>query len=389
MSTSYWLDKSNSTNHNFDIVIVGAGIAGLSVAYWLEKENPSFKIAIVEKNRLGFGATGRNAGFITCGSVEHFNRLYEQHGNDEALKIWKFSEENLKLLKKEIIQDKANEIDFVQNGTFSLASTEKEFEELTQVHSLMSSLGIQTEKVEASDITKRLQATKFVGGIKYVDDAEVHPLKLLKQVASRLKAQIFEQHEVHNITTSGSARVVHTDLAKFQTDMVVLTTNGYSPTLKPFFNDKIFPTRGQILVTEAIEKFMEAPCYCNFVLDYFRQLPTGELIIGGFRQLEKESEVGYSDHITPVIQNSLEEFFRKHLPKFSNAKITHRWSGIMGFSADGQPLIGSLPDDPQVFFSGGFTAHGLGLAFHTGKALVDLLFDREVPGFISARRFSS
>ena len=76
---------------------------------------------------------------------------------------------------------------------------------------------------------------------------------------------------------------------------------------------------------------MEGPCYANFVLDYFRQLPTGELIIGGFRQLQKETELGYSDETTDLIQNSLELFLRKHLPKFKDAKITHRWSGVMGF----------------------------------------------------------
>jgi len=78
MSVSLWMDKkfhTQKTTLPFDIVVIGGGIAGLSAAYWLHQADTSMKIAVVEKNLLGDGATGRNAGFITCGSVEHFNRL--------------------------------------------------------------------------------------------------------------------------------------------------------------------------------------------------------------------------------------------------------------------------------------------------------------------------
>lgn len=307
-------------------------------------------------------------------------------GKDQALDIWRFSETNLDLLKQEVIQDDKT-IEFKHEGTFSIASTEQEFHELKEVHKLMISMGIQTEAVDTQGVQKRLGATGFVGGIKYLLDAEVNPIKLTEKIAKLCGAEIFGDSEVIAIETEGASRKVRTESGDFTCDMVVLATNGYSPLLSSYFKDKIYPTKGQILITEPVEPFMESPCYCNFVLDYFRQLPTGQLIIGGFRQVEKETEVGYSDHITDAIQNSLEEFFRRHLKKLSNAKITHRWSGVMGFSADGQPLVGSLPDDPQVFFLGGFTAHGLGLAFHSAKCMVDMMFEREIPSFISARRF--
>ena len=74
MSVSYWNDQSKGQNLNVDIAIIGGGISGLSCAYWLQKEDPSLRIAIIEKYEIGSGATGRNAGFVTCGSVEHFNR---------------------------------------------------------------------------------------------------------------------------------------------------------------------------------------------------------------------------------------------------------------------------------------------------------------------------
>lgn len=393
MSVSLWQDKntSNLSEIEMDVVIIGGGIAGLSAAYWLEKLEPSLRIAIVEKGEIGSGATGRNAGFITCGSVEHYNRLTEKHGAEEAKQIWRFSEENLLYLKEEIIQGHEEELLFEHKGSFSLASKETEFKELQESAKLMASQGINVEVLEQKAIEERLNAKGFVGGIKYMDDASVHPIKLLAKIRSRLKTtKVFENHEVFAIEPAADGKYVKTSKCYFKTSLVVMATNGYSPLLHSYFEDKIYPTRGQILATERVPRFMEGPCYANFVLDYFRQLPTGELVIGGFRQLQKDAEVGYSDQTSPQIQKALEDFIIEHLPMLKGKKITHRWSGIMGFSADGQPLVGSLSSDPSLYFVGGFTAHGLGLAFHSAKVLAHMICGDEafkVPGFLNARRF--
>jgi gamma-glutamylputrescine oxidase len=389
MSVSYWNDSTNGKTMTVDITVIGGGIAGLSTAYWLHKEDPSLKIALVEKYEMGSGASGRNAGFVTCGSVEHFNRLVGKHGKDEANEIWKFSEENLRLLKEEIIQGKNSEFGFEEKGSFSLASTDNEFSELKDSAQIMKNFGIKVEVVEGSDIKKRLGADNFVGGIKYCGDGSVHPISLLKGIRQKLegKIQFFENNEVYKIETINGNKIVRTNKVILESSMVVAATNGYSPLIHSFFEDKIFPTRGQILATEAVPLFMEGPCYANFVLDYFRQLPTGQMIIGGFRQLQKDVEKGYSDETTEVIQKALEEFLIHHIPNVRKAKITHRWSGIMGFSVDGQPLVGALPNDPQFFFCGGFTGHGMGLAFNSAKTLVDSIFGRPIPKFISAKRF--
>lgn len=389
MSVSYWNDQSDGQKLFFDIAIIGGGITGLSCAHWLLKEDPSLKIGIIEKYEIGSGATGRNAGFITCGSVEHFNRLVTKHGQAEALEIWRFSETNLALLKEEIIQGNEEQFLFEQKGSFSLASTDTELNELKESARLMGTMAINVEELSKRQVATRLGAKGFAGGIKYCDDASIHPIALLNEMRKNLskKISILTNNEVHRIDTLGESKIIHTNKNKIETSLVILATNGYSPLLHPFFETKVFPTRAQILTTSPVKKFMEGPCYANFVLDYFRQLPTGELIIGGFRQLQKDVEKGYSDETTDVIQKALEQFLRDHLPSVSKAPITHRWSGIMGFSVDGQPMVGSLPGDPQFFFCCGFTGHGLGLAFHSAKVLVDCIYGRSIPNFISARRF--
>lgn len=391
MSTSFWLDRSaKKPTAHYDAVIVGAGVSGLSVAYWLKKEDPSLKVAVIEKARVAYGASGRNAGFVTCGSVEHFNRLISKHGKDEAVEIWKFSETNLKLLEEHIVQGSSETLQWEKKGAYSLAAQENEFKELKNVAEIMNSLKIPVEMVDQTGVEKRLGASGFVGGIRYLDDASVHPVRLLEMMREKMAGvDIIEQTEMFGYEeTSDGLRRVLTDNGTYETPMIIYALNAYSAAVHPYFADKIYPTRGQILMMEAVPRFMDGPCYANFYLDYFRQLPSGELLIGGFRQIEKETEVGYSDHTTDVIQNALRDFVHNHLPNYKDKKVTHRWGGVMGFAKDGQPLVGALPDDNQVFFCGGYTGHGMGLAFNTGKHLVDMIYGRPIPKWLSSRRFS-
>ena len=171
------------------------------------------------------------------------------------------------------------------------------------------------------------------------------------------------------------------------TDSIVLATNAYSNQLFSYFENKIAPTRGQIIVTEPVPQFLE-PCYCSFVLDYFRQLSDGRVLIGGFRNTDVEKEVGFSDEINPIIDKKLEVFLHDHFPILRNKNIDYRWSGVMGFAADGYPMVGSLPEDPRIFFTVGFTAHGLGYTFKMGQVLADLMLDGKDPGIFGGRRFN-
>ncbi len=389
MSFSYWNDKKKPLSKiEADVCIVGGGVSGLSTAYWLNKEDPNLKVVILEKGELGSGATGRNAGFITCGSVEHFNRMVSKHGESTALEIWRFAEENMSLLQSEIFQKKNTPKSFRQQGAFSLAAQDSEFNELQQVAKLMRQNNIPVDVITSTEIEKRLGAVGFCGGIKYNKDGEVDPIELLHAIKNKIKAEIFENCEVSRVeNTLGGLRRVIAKSIEVECTLVIYCTNGYSAAMDSYFEDKIYPTRGQIMVFEPVRPFMEGPCYANFYLDYFRQLSDGSLLIGGFRQLEADTEKGFSDHTTEKIQEALHDFVRKHLPKFKGSKVSHRWAGVMGFSVDGEPLIGSLPTDQQVFFSGGFTGHGIGMAFNASRALVDLIHGRPVPDWLSSRRF--
>ena len=246
MTIPYWLDQSFQKKSKTDGVIIGAGIAGLSTAFFLKKQEPDLKLMILDKGALGSGATGRNAGFITCGSVEHFNRMVKTWGLKKAHKIWEFSEKNLELLTEHIIEDKKDLL-FEKKGSFSLASSKEEFKELKTSYELMKSLHISVEILEQKDIQKRLKVEGFVGGIQYKDDAAVHPVKLLEAIRKKIQnTEICEHEEVHHISFDSKTQnySIKTNKQEIESTFLVHATNGYASLLENYFQDKIYPTRG-------------------------------------------------------------------------------------------------------------------------------------------------
>lgn len=398
MSVSYWQKNKSPAHHSVDIVIIGAGLSGISNAYWINKLDPHLKIIVVDKGEVGNGASGRNAGFITCGSTDHFSNMTSSYGDKKATEIWKFTEENHKLIVKELGHNTLfQECEYKQQGSWTLASSEHEAKIIQKDTVSLQKKNVCVYWKDQYALEQRFRNTEssahcitgFYGGAHYMDDAEVNPIKLIKATIKKMGSivKVMTYEEVHGITEYRDRLQVNTSNLLIETDFVVLATNAWLSQLFSYFEDKIFPTRGQIIVTEPVDMFLE-PCYCSFVLDYFRQLKDGSVLIGGFRNTDVEKEVGLSDEVNPIIHRKLQEFLNKHFPILRGVPIKHQWSGVMGYSKDSYPMVGSLPEDSRIFFTGGFTGHGLGFTFNIGRTLAELMINGKDPGIFGARRFN-
>lgn len=384
MSVSYWQHEGRvAAPLEADIAIIGGGMAGASTAWWLKRLDPGLRVVVLERGAIASGASGRNAGFVTCGSVEHFSREVDRHGEAAAIELWRMCQDNLDLLEAHV----DFECGLRRRGTYSLAGSAHEMGELARSAERLKGLGVPVTPLDAATICTDLGAVGFEGGVLYHDDGEVHPVALVNGLLAASGAQVLPHHEVFAIRHTREGVSLHTRMRQIDASVAVLATNGYSADLHPWFTDKIFPTRGQILVTEPVAPFLPAPCYANFVLDYFRQLDDGSMLIGGFRQLAKTTEVGTADVVHPEIHAALEAFLRRHFPALADLKIAYRWSGTMGFSVDGLPLIGALPGRSDLFCVAGFTAHGIGWGFKAGQLMARLLMHGETPPHVSTRRF--
>lgn len=391
MTISYWLDETEKKTIKYDVLIVGAGIAGLSTAYWLEKKDPTLKIAIIEKHSLAFGASGRNAGFVTCGSANHFNKLQKNFGFEKAIEIWKFSEQNRELLKSEIIQDQIRNVDYFSTGAVTVSSSEEDWIQQQKVLVKdMLKAGIDVELLYERDLLAQYGVKNSLGGIQYKHDGIIHPIKLLNLLKTRLKNTTFYfGEEVFKISSTSNSVQIETQKNTFSGGKLFVCLNGFTGQIMPEFKKLIKPQRAQAVVTEPLPAFVKGPCYLTKHLCYFRQLPTGELLVGGFRNVDLEAENTALDEATEKIQSALTDFIHSYFTQASQVKIKYRWSGIMGFSADEQMLVGEHPERPNTFVMAGCASHGMGLSFNVGRVLVDSAFGIKPAAHLNIQRVFS
>jgi len=157
---------------------------------------------------------------------------------------------------------------------------------------------------------------------------------------------------------------------------VVLATNAYTNLLLPEIG--IAPVRAQMLGTAPDPRRLVArPTYSDRGFRYWRQLPDGRLLAGGFRNHALDEEVGHQAVPTAKIQALLEREVRR---LGAGAEVTHRWAGIMGFTADELPLVGPVPGQPGVYICGGYSGHGMGFAFQCARLLAGELTGRAQMG---------
>jgi gamma-glutamylputrescine oxidase len=132
---------------------------------------------------------------------------------------------------------------------------------------------------------------------------------------------------------------------------------------------KIQPTRAQMLATAPESRaFIDLPVYSHFGYRYWRQLASGEVLVGGWRDTTLETEKTDEPEPTEDVQEHLERAARS---LGARREITHRWAGTMGFTESGLPFAGALEGMPNVHICAGFTGHGMGFAFMTAKQVVE------------------
>lgn len=323
MTEAYWQinlskTKTQTTRQEFDVCIIGAGIAGISTAYWLEKNNPHLKIVVIDKNHLGAGASGRNAGFVTCGSAEHFQKLIKSFGLERATEIWKFSEKNRDLVLSEIIQDQFSDFDFKLTGSCTVAATASDWDRYQTLAKTMTDAGIDVELIDEPYLKQNYGVTGFSGALQYLHDGVIHPIKLLEKIKSKLRnTEFIFGEEILNIQTGNNQYSIQLQTKTISCEKIFSCLNGFTADVLSDYKKLILPQRGQVILTEPLPAFVKGPCYLTKHLCYFRQLLTGELLVGGFRNHDLESENTAQDAITDKIQAALNEFTHSY---FTNTK---------------------------------------------------------------------
>jgi gamma-glutamylputrescine oxidase len=334
-----------------DVLVIGGGIAGTSVMHHLAKRRIS--AVLVEARYLAFGASGRNAGFLLAGVADCYAEAVRIFGRSKAREVWQITDENHDRMVEAVA---GTDVGHRRLGSATFASGDEERARLAESAQLLRDDGFEARWDGTTLFNPR--------------DGEVDPSAVVGALAGRLRAgAIREGVEVTEIVPSGAEVSVRAGESECLAGIVVLATNGYTSRLVP--QVKIQPTRAQMLASAPLSRVVcDMPTYSHFGYRYWRQLPSGEVLIGGWRDTSMETEVGFDDQPTDQIQEHLD---RKLAEMDGRAEVTHRWAGIMGFTETGLPLVGPVDGMRNVYTCAGFNGHGMGFAFMSAKALVETI----------------
>ena len=373
MTTSLWQDVPGARRPPLfgdvraDVCIVGAGIAGLSLALALARDGA--RVVVLEAERIGAGASGRNAGFVLAGVAENFVASCRRYGAERAARLWRFTVTNRVLLRA-LVERHGIECEARWNGSLQVAGSEEEWAEIRESVDLLAPQGVRGA----------LLATER--GAIFADDGELHPVRLLHGLADAAAGLGAQVHEASRATAVSADHVV-TGAGAVRSGAVVACTGAWTERLLP--SSRVVPIRGQMLATAPLgRRVFQRPVYADRGYRYWRQTADGRVVVGGWRFLAFDEEVGEADETTATIQDALDAFLGE---RGITTPVTHRWAGTMEYSHDGLPYLGRRSDG--VWVAGGFTGHGNGFAYAGAELVASLvrsgghpdadLFDPERP----------
>lgn len=348
-----------------EVVIIGAGISGCSIAYNLAKKGVK-DIVVLEKSYICSGSTGR------CGA---------------GVRMQWGTEMNCKIAKKSIeFYEHANEIleyerdvDFKQKGYLLVAHTDHEVEQFKKNIEVQHACGIPSKLLsleEAKEIvpylnTDILKGTAFCGRDGFLNP--FHTTDAFYRAAKRLGAEFYSFTEVTGIKVEkGRVTGVETNKGFISTNIVVNATNAYSKNIFDMINldVPIYSERHQILVTEPVEP-MQDPMVMSFGLNfYIQQSPEGSFIMGrGDDREPRDLRVTSSWRFMEEMAKTIDLI----LPPISNLRVIRQWAGLYNMTPDKQPVYDKAENVEGFYMALGFSGHGFMFGPITGIVMSEMI----------------
>jgi glycine/D-amino acid oxidase-like deaminating enzyme len=364
MDVPYWLEESTpfrsetSVEGRVDVAVVGAGVTGCSAARRLAEGG--LRVRVHDARGIAEGASGRNGGFALGGGAARYDVARETYGPERAGSYWTWTRHALDRLA-ELAGDALS-----RTGSYRLAADEEEREGIRLEYAALREDGFE---VEWLDDVPGGAAGRFRGAILHPHDGSIQPARFVRRLAALAAAAGAEIREHDRVENVGA----------LDADRVLVATDGYGHGLVPELADLIWPTRGQVIASEPLDRVLyDRPHYARQGFDYWQQLPEGRILLGGFRDTSILDELTDVEETTPAIQASLESFLHELVG--APVQVTHRWAGIFGLTQDMLPLVGPVPGhDGRVWVAGGYSGHGNVLGFACGELVADAMLGREAP----------
>ena len=355
-------------NIRTDVCVIGGGFTGVSTALALAER--SYSVCVLEANRIGWGASGRNGGQLIAG-ISGESKIIRKYP-ELADVIW-----DMRWRGHEIIRERVDRyaIDCdLKSGYADVAIKPRHLEKFAEYHEQLSKHAVPFEHrlLSKEETRDALGTDAYIGALKVMGNGHLHPLNLCvgeAQAAASLGVQFYEQSAAMRLD-HGEAVRISTAEGSVTADFVVVAGNAYQSLVKSL-RARFFPVRSYIIATEPLtEEQLDtvnphdlAVCDPNFVLQYFRLSADKRLLFGG--------RMSYMGEDPKIIAGKLQPRMLRIFPQLNGINVDFAWGGTIAVPMNRVPQLGRLA--PNVFFSNAYSGHGVNVSHLAGEIIADVI----------------
>jgi glycine/D-amino acid oxidase-like deaminating enzyme len=383
--SNYWLTTTSmpiGTAGNLpgrvEVVVIGAGYTGLSAARTLAKRGA--KVAVLEANSIGWGASSRNGGMVLTGMKLDVATLAKRYGMELTRRMYADSLASIDLVEQ-IVREENIACDFSRCGHLEVACKQLHFDSYARSAEVAArEFNHQLRIIPRSELRSEIGSSIYFGGMVDESSAGVNPARYIAGLASaaiNVGALIYENTRVQQISKTSQNGVGEFDIKTSRGNIlardVLVATGGYTSSATPALQKKLIPIGSFIITTEQLPESLtkELSPRNRMIYDskhylyYYRLTPDNRMLFGGRAAFFPETKNTIRRSAEILRQGVIKVF-----PQLRDTKIEHAWGGTLDFCFDTMPHAGQFDG---IYFALGYAGHGVAMATYLGARMAEKL----------------
>jgi glycine/D-amino acid oxidase-like deaminating enzyme len=390
---SFWLETAGDDlqprpplegSVDVDVAILGAGYSGLWTAYYLLQAEPSLRVALVEKEVAGFGASGRNGGWCSSSFPLSPSELTRRFGREAAVDLQRAMWDSVNEIGR-VCEAEGIDAQFAKGGCLRVARGAHQLSSLRGLHAAYAEMGVggRYHLLGAEETAERVRIPGVVAALFTPECASIHPGRLVRGLAravERRGATIYEQSEVIEVVR-GIRPAFHTPRGTVRSRTVVLAGEAYMSGLRAM-RRRLAPIYSLIVLTEPLSQeqwerigWRQRECISSmrYTVDYLNRTADGRILFGSRGapyHFGSRIDDRYDRHASTheVIGGLVREWF----PFLEGVGLSHTWGGPVGMPRDWMPSVG-YEAETGTAWACGYTGQGVATSNLAGRILADLM----------------
>jgi glycine/D-amino acid oxidase-like deaminating enzyme len=367
-----------------DVAIIGGGYTGLAAARVLARRGAD--VTVLERHTMGWGASGRNGGFVLPGFKPEMEELDRRLGSQRAAGMFRLTLDAIRFLEN-LITEEGIDCDFVHCGAVTLAAKPGHLPALKESgRFLRERLSYQTDLLGPDEVKKEIGSTRYFGGLVDPAGCALQPAKYVRGLAlaaERAGARLKEECEVTRVRRVNGGFEIGTHEGVVRAREVLAATNGYTPAALGPLRRRVIPIGSYQIATEPLEPDLARRLVprgrvfsdTKNLLYYFRLSPDRRMVFGGRASFTPTGP----KRSAAILAAGMREVF----PELTQAKVEYSWSGKVAYPVDHLPHAGRLGG---VHYAMGYCGHGVALATYLGNRMGEVLAGSgEIPDLGTSR----